>query len=75
MILIDIAKKAASIGRQAALAVCLFLTYFVGFGLTWLAALVFDRRLLGWSGRGEEDTFWTSAEGYEPDRDDCSRES
>lgn len=74
MILLDIAKKAASLGRQAALTVCLFLTYFAGLGITWLAALVFDRRLLGRE-RGGADTFWTSAEGYEPDRDDCASES
>jgi len=74
MILIDIGKKAASIARRATLTACLFLIYFIGFGITWLAALALDRRLLGLA-CGEADTFWANAEDYEPDMEDCSRQS
>ena len=53
----------------------LLLTYFLAMGLTYALALVFNRSLL-WDRPAEADgTFWTDAEGYEPDLEDCQRQS
>lgn len=60
--------------QKALVAAALFLLYIFGFGLTLLAVKLFNRRLL----RGAEESgssFWLEAEGYEPDRADCLRES
>jgi cytochrome c biogenesis protein CcdA len=60
--------------QKALVTAALFLLYVFGFGLTLLAVKLFSRRLL--SGPAEDaPSFWLEAEGYEPDRADCLRES
>lgn len=60
--------------QRALVTAALFLLYIFGFGLTLLAVKLFSRRLL--SGPAEDaPSFWMDAEGYEPDKADCLRES
>ena len=53
--------------------VLLIIVYFVGLGITYLCALIFKRGLLFDMRTG--DSFWRKAKGYEPDTEDCLRQS
>lgn len=54
--------------------ISLILVYFLGFGITLLLMLVFNRKALA-DYNVNNDTFWVKAEGYEPDIGDSSRQS
>lgn len=53
--------------------VLLILVYFFGLGITYLFMLVFNRKVLFDMRSG--NTFWREAKGYEPDMEDCLRQS
>ena len=59
--------------RRILLPACLFVAYFVGLGLTWIAVRIFKPRLLKPADPG--GSFWREAQGYEPDWEDCLRQS
>ena len=52
----------------------LVLTYFLAMGLTYVMALVFKREMFR-DGRQDHSTYWTDAEDYETEMDDCLRQS
>ncbi len=52
----------------------LALTYFLAMGATCVLALAFKRELLRDS-QQDRSTYWTEAEDYEPDVEDCLRQS
>lgn len=52
----------------------LFILYIVGFGITLIFVIIFNRKLLGGKER-EKDTFWKDAKGYETDINEHMRES
>ncbi len=54
--------------------VLLLFLYVVGFGITYLFTVVFDRRLLK-PNPTKDGTFWSDARGYEPDMDDALRQT
>ena len=56
--------------------ITIFLTvlYIVGFGMTLVFIMIFKRSYLR-AKRRDDETFWISASGYEPDMDDCMRQS
>ena len=60
--------------RRALLPACLFAAYYLGLGLTWLAVRLFRPELLK-PVDCRQPSFWRDAEGYEPDREDCLRQS
>jgi hypothetical protein len=53
--------------------VLLVVVYSFGFGITYLCALIFKRDLLFDMRKG--DSFWRQVKGYEPDMEDCLRQS
>jgi len=67
-------RALAAAVRRALLPVCLFVAYFIGLGLTWIATRLFKPRLLK-SADAQAQSFWQDAEGYEPDWEDCLRQS
>ena len=54
--------------------VLLLVLYLVGFGITYLFAALFSRRLLK-PALPTERSFWANAEGYRPDKDDALRQT
>jgi len=60
--------------QKVLITVLLTLLYVFGFGITFLFASLFKRRLLRRSG-ATGDTFWRAATGYEPGMDDSIRQS
>jgi hypothetical protein len=65
---------AQAISQAVILPVGLFVLYFAGLGSTWVLSKVFHARILR-DPDPESKTFWTAAEGYEPDQEDCLRQS
>ena len=59
--------------QKILITVLLIVIYFIGFGITYLCALIFKRDLLFDVRTG--DSFWRKAKGYEPDMEDCLRQS
>lgn len=60
--------------QKTLIAISLVIVYIVGFGITLVFVVVFNRRLL----RREystENTFWNKAVGYEVDIDESMRQS
>jgi len=53
---------------------CLCAAYFLGLGLTWIAVRLFKPELLAPENLGAA-SFWKKTEGYEPDRQECLRQS
>jgi hypothetical protein len=67
--------KRLIVKAQHVVMVCLlFLLYVVGFGITVLFALVFDRKLLGMK-CAKTETFWQEARGYSADMEEATRQS
>ncbi len=60
--------------RRVLLPGCLFIAYFFGLGLTWIVVKLFKSRLLK-PADVRARSFWHDADGYEPDREDCLRQS
>ena len=54
--------------------ICLMLIYYLVIGTMHVFALIFRPRLLG-ERAGDSTTYWTAAEAYQPDLDDCKRQS
>lgn len=70
----NLARKIIVAVQKILIAVFLFLIYFLGFGLTFLFTVIFNRRLLGIE-PGQPDTCWVKAEGYQADIQDGLRQS
>jgi len=60
--------------RRALLPPCIFAAYFIGLGLTWMLVRVLKPDLLR-PADPRAPSFWRDAEGYEPDWEDCLRQS
>ena len=60
--------------QKVLIIIFLVLTYFLALGLTHVMALVFKRELLRDS-QQDRSTYWTDAEDYETEMDDCLRQS
>lgn len=54
--------------------ICLIVVYIVGFGMTLVIAMIFNRRLLRRK-KATESSFWNKAEGYEFDVNESMRQS
>ena len=70
----NILTKLISIVRRALLNAALVFIYFFGFGATWLAAALFNRKLI-WGSRKNRNSSWRQAEGYAPDLKESLRQS
>ncbi len=60
--------------QKVLITVMLFMLYILGFGITFIFAVIFNRRLLGLE-RVNKYTFWKDAQGYDADINECMRES
>ncbi len=60
--------------QKVIMAVSVFFLYYFIFGLTVIASLLFNRRLL-YTDIARTDTFWVDAEGYDEDMASSRRES
>ena len=69
-----IVQKYIRIIQNILITIALFFVYIVGFGITLIFVIIFDRKLLGVE-KIEKDTFWKNAEGYQTDIKDCMRQS
>jgi hypothetical protein len=67
-------RALAAAVRRVLLPAFLFAAYFIGLGLTWLAGRIFRPSLFE-SPDLRARSFWRDAEGYEPDWEDCLRQS
>ena len=78
MRLVKLLKKKAQrfivIIQKVLIIIFLVLIYFVGFGLTLVFVLLFNKRII-FAKRGELDTFWLEANGYESDILDSMKQS
>jgi len=52
----------------------LTIIYFLGFGITLIFMVIFNRKVLACHS-GSDDTFWIDAEGYGADMEDSVRQS
>lgn len=67
-------QKFIIIMQKVLIPVLLVLTYLVGFGLTLVFILLFNKKII--FGKGEkEDTYWLEAKGYEADTFDGMKQS
>jgi hypothetical protein len=62
----DATKVVIRLAQRVVMAVSLFLVYFFAVGLTKALALVFQRHLVRWDPPGQ-DSYWVTAQGYDPD--------
>jgi len=60
--------------QKILLAVFLVIIYFFGFGLTLALAVLFNPKII-FAGRKNKESSWVRAEGYQPDLEDCLRQS
>lgn len=67
-------KKLSAIILGIATPTLLFLIYFLGLSLTWLAALIFDRRLLKNQNHNFVNSSWQDIKGYSNKIDDLQRQ-
>jgi len=67
-------QKFMVIVQKILITIFLILIYFVGFGLTLIFVLLFNKRII-FATRGKPDTFWLEADGYEPDIPDSMKQS
>jgi hypothetical protein len=67
-------QKFIVIAQKILITIFLVLIYFVGFGLTLIFVLLFNKRII-FAKRGKLDTFWLEADGYEPDILDSMKQS
>jgi hypothetical protein len=65
---------AEAVAQKVLLPAGLFVLYYTGLGPTWILGKLLRSELL----RDQDPaagTFWAPAEGYEPDQEDCLRQS
>jgi hypothetical protein len=67
-------KAAEAVIQAVFLPAGLFVLYFAGLGITWIFAKLLRVELLR-DPDPSAATFWTPAEGFEPDPEDCLRQS
>jgi hypothetical protein len=60
--------------QKILLAVLLAVIYFFGFGLTLALGALFNRKII-FARRKNKGSSWVRAEGYQPDLEDCLRQS
>ena len=60
--------------QKVFITIFLFILYTVGFGITLILVMIFNRGLLKIENKGKE-TFWKNAEGYRADINECMRQS
>jgi len=60
--------------QKILIVILLTILYFIGFGITVLVMLVFDRRAI-FGGKKMPDTCWDKAEGYALDLKECGHGS
>ncbi len=54
--------------------ILLTVLYFVGLGITWMFAWIFNRKMVK-RDISTKDTYWEEAVGYEPDMENSFRQS
>lgn len=69
-----IIQKFVVIVQKILITILLFLVYLIGFGITSLFAILFNRKLFGVLSQ-RKNSFWKKAEGYENDMDASTRPS
>jgi hypothetical protein len=67
-------KAAQAVVQAVFLPAGLFVLYFAGLGITWVFAKLLRVQMLQ-DPDPSAKTFWTPAEGFEPDLEDCTRQS
>ena len=67
-------QKSIVIVQEILITIFLVLIYFIGFGLTLVFVLLFNKRII-FAKREKLDTFWLEADGYEPDLLDSMKQS
>jgi hypothetical protein len=67
-------KKLAHAILAVVTPLALFFTYFVGLALTWLAAIIFDRRLLKDRNREITESSWQDVKGYSNKIEDLQKQ-
>lgn len=70
----EIIEKFVHLIQKILIFSALFLLYIFGFGLTFIFAFIFNRRLLGMHAK-DKDSYWIETQGYAPDMEGCTRES
>jgi len=60
--------------QKTLITIFLVMLYIFGFGVIYILALLFNRKLLG-IGKKEKDTFWVESIGYDINMTNSSRES
>lgn len=63
-----------SLVQKVLIKVLLAITYYIGFGITYIVVFIFNRELLKPADEDKE-TFWKYAEGYNPRMEECFRQS
>ena len=66
--------KIVGVIQKFLVTIFLVINYYIGFGITYIFALIFNRKLL-WVKKTNENTFWLEAEGYEPNIENFKRQS
>ncbi|MDD5730483.1 MAG: hypothetical protein PHN57_05095 [Candidatus Omnitrophica bacterium] len=67
-------KKFVGVIQKILIKVLLFFVYILGFGITLILIFIFKRGLLS-RGVDSGGSYWSEAKGYEPNLEECSRES
>jgi hypothetical protein len=67
-------SAAQAVSQAVLLPAGLFVLYFFGLGFTWALAKLLGAELLR-DPDPDAKSFWNTAEGYEPDPEDCLRQS
>ncbi|MFA4989392.1 MAG: hypothetical protein WC576_01320 [Candidatus Omnitrophota bacterium] len=60
--------------QKILLTIFLVLIYIFGFGFTFVLTVLFNRKTI-FSSRKNRDSSWLKAQGYQPDLEDCFRQS
>jgi len=66
--------KIVGIIQKFLVVIFLIITYYIGVGITYILALIFNRKLL-WVKKPNENTFWLEAESYESYIENFKRQS
>ena len=67
-------SAAQALAKTVLLPAGLFVIYFLGLGFTWALARLLGAQLLR-DPDPDSKSLWSAAEGYEPDHEDCLRQS
>lgn len=69
----ELLKIFIKIVQEGFITIVLFFIYYIGFGITLILVLVFNRRLLRIE-KNKKNTFWTDAEGYDSNISACLKQ-